>query len=884
MSLLRPAIGPAIVLASLWCAAGHLTVAADGGDVRVAVPPQLSVAGALAALLLVAAISGWRRSPWSAAPALLATLAWWPVPLPPIGLLFTGPLAFLPILCAAALALALHPPRWRHGARFVLAPAHAALAAAVASAAISAAVAWQLSPRLPGGDEPHYLVIAQSLLRDGDLKIQNNHDRGDYREYYSGDLRPDYIPLPDVKDVYSIHAPGVAAVVLPAFAIAGYRGAQATIIVLAAIAAALIWLAAFAATRSGAAAWFAWAATVSSLTFLIQSVTVFPDGVGMAAVAAGVWLVCRLNTSERATAILPLVAVSIALAALPWLHSRFVVLAVGLGVTIVWQMTRDARGSLAPRLAAFLAAPVISAAAWFAFFKVIYGTFNPSAPYGAAPVTFLSYVPGGLVALFLDQQFGLLTFAPALGIAGLALFGRDADPRSRRLARIFAAVAIAYLAASASYWMWWAGVPAPPARFATATLPLLAVSAAIAWARASTMTRGLALALLAVNVIVAMTLLAIDHGALAWDVRGPSASWLAWLGPVVDLSRGWPSFFWRLTPPDISTEGAFARHAVAWLAVWLLSAGALVKLAHGGWSYRRVVIAAAWWLPVTLAAAVQLGWWLDAPPTVSRPLVSQLAVLNATARDTPGLRLAGFSAQPFLGATTAGLRLKTGVPPQDSDEEKWAVAVLADLPAGVYQFDVVSRRPVRGTLRLRSGARDAPFKTLSVAPLSQQSFTVQLPASLPVLVIEPDEPLARVGGQVEVVPVVVPSQSFAARRATASPGGALFFLDDSVFVEPDAFWVKGGTTAEFIVVVDDGRDAIDLELANGAAANAVIVGTDAGSSTLALTPSESRTLRVRVPPTSRTVRVRIASPAGFLPSDGGNSQDRRFLGVRVGVR
>jgi hypothetical protein len=108
------------------------------------------------------------------------------------------------------------------------------------------------------------------------------------------------------------------------------------------------------------------------------------------------------------------------------------------------------------------------------------------------------------------------------------------------------------------------------------------------------------------------------------------------------------------------------------------------------------------------------------------------------------------------------------VPSQDSDADKWAVSALTDLPAGVYQFDVVSRRPVRGTLRLRSGARDAPFKTLSVAALSQQSFTVQLPASLPVLVIEPDEPLAQVGGHVEVVPVVVPSQSWAARRATAS--------------------------------------------------------------------------------------------------------------------
>ncbi|HEX5216768.1 MAG TPA: hypothetical protein VFV98_15010 [Vicinamibacterales bacterium] len=878
-------IGPLIVLASLWCASGHLTVATEGGGTRVAVPPQLSIAGVAAALLFIAVISGWRRSPWSAAPALLATLAWWPIPLPPIGLLFTGPLAFLPIWCAAALALALHPPRWRPQTSWpVPAPARAALAAGAASAAISIAVAWQLSPRLPGGDEPHYLVITQSLLRDGDLKIQNNHDRGDYREYYGGELRPDYIALPNVKDVYSIHAPGVAAVILPGFAIAGYRGAQATMIVLSAIAVALIWLAAFAATRSPAAAWFAWAATVSSLTFLIQSVTVFPDGAGMAAVAAGVWLLCRPDARERAPGIRPLVAVSIALAALPWLHSRFVVLAVGLGVTIAWQLSREPRGAARTRLAAFLAAPVISAAAWFAFFKVIYGTFNPSAPYGAAPVTFLSYVPGGLVALFLDQQFGLLTFAPALGIAGLGLFGREADRRSRRLARVLAAVAIAYLAAAASYWMWWAGVPAPPARFATAALPLLAVPAAIAWARADTMARGLGLTLLAVNVIIGVALLTIDHGALAWDVRGPSASWLAWLGPVVDLSRGWPSFFWRLTPPEVSTEGAFARHAVAWLAVWLLSAGALVRLARRGWSHRRVATAAAWWLPVTLAGAVQLGWWLDAPTTVYRPLISQLAVLRATAHETPGLRLAGFSAQPFLGATTAGLRLKTGVPPQDSESGKWAVSVLTDLPAGVYQLDVVSRRPIRGTLRLRSGARDAPFKTLPVAALSQQSFTLQLPASLPALVIDPDEPLAQVGGHVEVAPVVVPSPSFTANRATASRAGALFFLDDSVFVEADAFWVKGGTTAEFIVVVDDGREAIDLDLANGAAANAVMVATEAGSSTLALTPSESRALTVRVPPTSRAVHVRIASPAGFRPSDSGTSQDRRFLGVRVAVR
>ena len=36
----------------------------------------------------------------------------------------------------------------------------------------------------PGGDEPHYLVITQSLLQDHDLDIENNHARKDYAAYY----------------------------------------------------------------------------------------------------------------------------------------------------------------------------------------------------------------------------------------------------------------------------------------------------------------------------------------------------------------------------------------------------------------------------------------------------------------------------------------------------------------------------------------------------------------------------------------------------------------------------------------------------------------------------------------------------------------------------
>ena len=57
----------------------------------------------------------------------------------------------------------------------------------------------------PSGDEPHYLVIAQSLWRDGDLKIENNHQRGDYREYFSRDLEPHYLTRGADGEIYSIH-------------------------------------------------------------------------------------------------------------------------------------------------------------------------------------------------------------------------------------------------------------------------------------------------------------------------------------------------------------------------------------------------------------------------------------------------------------------------------------------------------------------------------------------------------------------------------------------------------------------------------------------------------------------------------------------------------
>src|SRR5947199_249206 len=74
--------------------------------------------------------------------------------------------------------------------------------------------AWAVAPRQPVGDEPHYLIITQSLLLDHDLQIENNHRRGDYRAYFrGGDMKPDYLNRGANGQIYSIHAPGLPVLI-----------------------------------------------------------------------------------------------------------------------------------------------------------------------------------------------------------------------------------------------------------------------------------------------------------------------------------------------------------------------------------------------------------------------------------------------------------------------------------------------------------------------------------------------------------------------------------------------------------------------------------------------------------------------------------------------
>ena len=455
----------------------------------------------------------------------------------PASLLWLWTLPFLPRLAEQwPLLLVLATP-----ARWLIAGAAAAIMA-VRAAPSGQATRWRLPGRSTAfaialalyifcgfrsldtigltGDEPHYLVIAQSLLADHDLQIANTLTRGDYHAFFTDTLRPDYLQRGVNGAIYSIHAPGLAALVLPGYAAAGARGALVIVCLLAALAS----LAIFDTARTiggPAAAWITWASVCLTVPFIPHAWSLYPEAAALAIVAWAIkWTVDGLASTPRLAR--PAVAWcvrGVVVAVLPWLHTKFSVL---LAALTVWALA-DLRGRRRLSLA-FLAPIAVSLAAWFAFFYVIYGRFDPLAPYGAYPNQFvaLGNVPRSVLGLLFDQKFGLLLYAPVYAAAALGAWFALADSRWRPLALGSLATIALFVGASARFYMWWGGSSAP-ARFLVPLTPVAAPLIAIALAQPPRGWRALTAALGVMSVTIALTtMLGTDRRLLFSDPHGHS--------------------------------------------------------------------------------------------------------------------------------------------------------------------------------------------------------------------------------------------------------------------------------------------------------------------------------------------------------------------------
>ena len=331
-----------------WCSAGSLAITdASVGGTRIGLLPPLWWLLALVAAAVVLAWAG-RLSTDRARPlffSAILVIPWLPVRLPDPALAWTGPASWfvwVAIACAVLMAGEAQPDGWPRWRAALAHPARAPWIAFTCAALVYGAASYRLAPLGPGGDEPHYLVIAQSLWRDGDLRIENNHLRGDYLEYFGGALRPDYLKRGQDGQIYSIHLPGVPALIAPVLAIGGYGLVKAVLALVSAGATAAAWRTSFLLAGSAAAAWFGWAAVGITAPFLLLSFTVYPDGPGAVVVLLAFAAIVRLQARPTRAASWWL-AVGLLPALLPWFHPRFAVLAAALGLVFAARALRDSR-------------------------------------------------------------------------------------------------------------------------------------------------------------------------------------------------------------------------------------------------------------------------------------------------------------------------------------------------------------------------------------------------------------------------------------------------------------------------------------------------------------------------------------------------------------
>ena len=659
-----------------WASAGALAVLDSHRAVpRIGVLP--SVGWFLVAIAVaIAAAATFRGSGRLAVIGLagLGLLPWMPTAVPPALLIWTRPLTvwvWIAIAAAATLPwIAASTPRAL--TRLATDPRRAPACAAALAACLYLLAAVSVSPQLPTGDEPHYLVITQSLLLDHDLKIENNHLRGDYHAYYGGDLRPDYLRRGTDEQIYSIHAPGLSIIVAPAFTLFGYPGVVVLLALFSAAATGVAWTAVWGTTGDAAASWFGWAAIALSVPFFFQSFIVYPDALGGAIVmAAVVTMLGGTNVSERR-----LFATGAALAVLPWLHTRFAIAAASLALLILARNTDG--GRFLRRGAALLAVPAVSAVAWFGFFYAIYGVADPRAPYGGYTQSEIGNLARGIPGLLFDQQFGLLPNAPVYlcAAAGFWTLAR----RAPRFAIELAVIVVPYGVAVAAYFMWWGGFSSP-ARFLTPVLLPLAIPAGVWFRSTGRAGRVLALAALTLSLAITGTIAIVDRGALLYNSRDGASKLLVWLSPLVNLTTGMPSLFQTT-----------AARALLNAAVW---AAALAVVVFFVWATdRRRSSATGTALTTGVAAAVgvmaalTLTWRVNAAP----PLTPQRAALALLSTYDVDARQIGVSIFPFARfshddvvsrLTIADLSASTvrSIPPAEP------LVVLRDLPPAVYEID-----------------------------------------------------------------------------------------------------------------------------------------------------------------------------------------------------
>ena len=869
-----PILAALVVGVAIWLSFGSLAVtdAASSRRIGLLAPLWLLALSTAAAVALFWGIGSVGRVRLALVWSLLILLPWLPIPVPDAFLIWNGPIVFLGWtaigLCALP-GLLRHgnrrPVRFRFDAR--IAPYVAGALAFVASVAVHSKQQFT-----PSGDEPHYLLIAHSLVVDHDLKISNNYEQADYQRYYAGTLRPHYAPPARDGSLYSGHGPGLPVLIAPALAIGGYRAVVLWVAAIGAVGTLFVWKAAHALTSDVTAAWVAWAAAALTAPVILESTLIYPDAVAGTVLSAGMLAMLTAGSLSIHGA----AALGVGIGLLPWLHTRFAPVAGALAVVVACRLMRTQGGwrRWSPGLVGLVLPIIASVTAWF--LTDSYGAFNPMAAYGGQTPLQAERVVSGLIGLIADQEFGLIVNAPVhlLWIGGALALARH----HKRLLVELAILGGPYVLVVAAWPVWFGG--STPARFLAPFVFPLAVMVAPLWSRQDNFGRCVSMALLVVSVLIACIFGFGATGTLAYNSGAGRAGWLDWVAPAVNLPGGFPSYF-RAISADGTAGGSLSQElllpagiwALISIAIWSLSRSIHVRCAPETISRPALAVVT---LVAVLSAGVASTWAIAGAPHI----MTTRAQLRLIAHEDPRATRLGVQLHPFqvMSSATALQRLAVSTSPLDPPRAD-ALLNLYEVPPGDYQLRLSFVAEPRGHIRLLVGGVGGPVANWDVSAV-ENTYRFRLPIPASALTIVGDAAAAAAVRSVALTPIrriTTPWTVVTRARGAGRYGHAVVYaIDNRIIIEPDGFWVLGGRQPDVVITTDSPRPRLTLQVSNIAIPNRVRVSNGGWSETRELAPDERWLITVPLRDPAQPALLNFRVEQGIFVSG-------RFLGCRISI-
>lgn len=331
------------------------------------------------------------------------------------------------------------------------------------------------------GDEPHYLVMAQSLKDDHDLNVKNNYEQKTYVVFYKDTLEPHInwaLIHKDSQKWYSIHGAGLAILTAPSMYIGKRFGPLLVMLGVGVLTIIQVYRlgARLAGKKAGIGAAFV---LMTSIVYLSLVGYVFPDMLAGLLVLSAYSLLIDLKDAKTAWR---RVALGVLCAFMIIVHVKTTLIALSIMGIGAWLPVRhESHITLQRRLTRAMQLMVP--------FLIVYGTFTLKlhAWYGILLPTQMYQGNGQMLqlsplhtipAMLFDGFKGLFVLSPALLLmfVGLPIWYRH----NKEHVFILLSILVPSFVIQATFNDWGGGW-GPPARYMMLYIPLLSCAIAYAW-------------------------------------------------------------------------------------------------------------------------------------------------------------------------------------------------------------------------------------------------------------------------------------------------------------------------------------------------------------------------------------------------------------------